>query len=84
MSVCTKPREFMTDAEVIGCLEEQILLLANVLMDEFGGPVMDESACEMAIRVLREQRKRIDEMQRSRVPGPPDPPRVANRPKEFA
>jgi hypothetical protein len=34
--------------------------LARVLMEEFGGPVGDEGACETAIRVLREQRATIE------------------------
>lgn len=34
--------------------------LARVLLEEFGGPVGDEGACGMAIRVLREQRATIE------------------------
>ena len=37
----------------------QIDALASVLFGEFGGPIQDESACEMAIRVLREQQGEI-------------------------
>lgn len=41
-------------------LSNQIGQLAQVLMDEFGGPTENESACEMAIRVLREQKAEIE------------------------
>jgi len=37
-------------------LQKQINTLASVLLDEFGGPTRDESACEMAVRLLRENR----------------------------
>jgi hypothetical protein len=37
-------------------LHQQIDALATVLLKEFGGPTQDEGACEMAIRVLREQK----------------------------
>jgi hypothetical protein len=40
-------------------LKAQIDDLAAVLLAEFGGPA-DESACEMAVRVLREQRAEIE------------------------
>lgn len=40
-------------------LDAQIETLALILMDEFGGPTKSESACEMAVRVLREQAARI-------------------------
>lgn len=39
--------------------DEQIGSLATVLLDEFNGPTQDEGACEMAIRVLREQRAEV-------------------------
>ena len=35
-------------------LESQIDKLAKVLLEEFGGPTENESAAEMAIRLLRE------------------------------
>lgn len=38
---------------------EKIAKLATVLLEEFGGPTQNESACEMAIRVLREQRDQL-------------------------
>lgn len=37
-------------------LRGEIDELAKVLLEEFGGPVISESACQMAVRVLREQR----------------------------
>lgn len=40
-------------------LEGQISLLSLTLLDDFGGPACDESACEMAVRVLREQAEEI-------------------------
>ena len=36
-------------------LSQQVDALAKVLLEEFGGPTQEESACEMAVRVLREQ-----------------------------
>ena len=39
--------------------QEQIEKLAAVLLLEFGGPTQSESACEMAVRLLREQKKGI-------------------------
>jgi hypothetical protein len=35
-------------------IHRQIDALATVLMEEFGGPTQNESACEMAVRLLRE------------------------------
>lgn len=41
----------------------EIGMLADVLMREFGGPQADEGEpCEMAIRIMREQRATIDRM----------------------
>ena len=39
---------------------EQIGGLAKVLLEEFGGPQKSESACDMAVRLLREQRARLE------------------------
>ena len=47
------------DPDRVARLEGEISHLAGVLLDEFGGPVGPESACEMAVRVLREQRAMI-------------------------
>jgi hypothetical protein len=49
--------------ERLGGLEAQIAPLAQVLLDEFDGPTRSESACEMAVRVLREQRARIADLE---------------------
>lgn len=43
-------------------LHGQIGTLAKVLLEEFGGPTCDESACEMVVRVLREQNARLAEL----------------------
>lgn len=43
-------------------LETEIDQLATVLLDEFGGPVCSESACEMAVRVLREQKLKLEHL----------------------
>ncbi len=43
-------------------LDREIDALASVLLQEFGGPTQNESACEMAVRLLREFRKRISEL----------------------
>lgn len=43
-------------------LHSQIAQLATVLLDEFGGPTCNESACEMAVRVLREQQAEIERL----------------------
>ena len=43
--------------KLIGKLKIQIDLLATVLLKEFGGPTENESACEMAARVLWEQKE---------------------------
>lgn len=43
--------------------DAEIRQLANVLLDEFGGPTQSESACEMAVRMLREQRTRIADLE---------------------
>ena len=47
-------------------LEQQIDALAKVLLDEFDGPDRDESACEMAVRVLREQRADNERLRKER------------------
>jgi len=47
---------------IIISLEEQIESLAKVLLQEFGGPSKDEGACEMAIRLLREQKIEVDRL----------------------
>lgn len=44
-------------------LHAQIEPLANVLLQEFDGPTQSESACEMAVRVLREQRQYIVDLE---------------------
>lgn len=36
-------------------LEEQVAILADFLMDEFGGPNRSEGAIEMAMRLFRER-----------------------------
>ena len=43
----------------VGSLGKQIDALATVLLREFGGPTQDESACEMAVRVMREQNQAL-------------------------
>lgn len=59
------PDGFLSHKDVLALVAEvehlkgQIAPLAQVLMDEFGGPTCSESACEMAVRVLREQRDEI-------------------------
>lgn len=40
--------------------DHEIAMLADVLLGEFGGPDRPESAAEMAIRLLREQRATIE------------------------
>ena len=47
-------------------LSTQIGVIADVLLQEFGGPTQSESACEMAVRVLREQRQRIADLESQR------------------
>ncbi len=44
-------------------LDKQIDSLASVLLQEFGGPTQNESACEMAVRLLREFKQRIAELE---------------------
>jgi hypothetical protein len=46
-------------------LAEQIDELAMVILREFGGPVVSESACEMAVRVLREQKAELERVRAS-------------------
>ena len=41
----------------------QVEGLADVLLKEFGGPVCDESACEMAIRLLRQYKRRLADVE---------------------
>ena len=47
--------------DTAAALKEQIDALATVLLQEFGGPTCDESACEMAVRLLRDQATERDE-----------------------
>jgi hypothetical protein len=47
------------DAEITWLEDEQIAPLADILLSDFGGPICDESACKMAVRVLREQQARL-------------------------
>ncbi len=42
--------------------QTQIAELAKVLLAEFDGPDRSESACEMAVRVLREQRNQLSDL----------------------
>jgi chromosome segregation ATPase len=49
-------------ADRIEHMEAQIKALADVLIEEFGGPTQSESACEMAVRVLREQYQEIERL----------------------
>jgi hypothetical protein len=53
------PKVSRADATEAQC---QISTLASVLLSEFGGPTKDESACEMAVRLLREQRTQIEQL----------------------
>ena len=46
----------------IASLEAEIDALAAVLLQEFGGPTQNESACEMSVRMLREQKAEIAEV----------------------
>ncbi|MCC6490697.1 MAG: hypothetical protein IT364_24640 [Candidatus Hydrogenedentes bacterium] len=50
-----------SSAEVERLRDTQIGPLAKVLLEEFGGPTQDESACEMAVRMLRHLRTRLAE-----------------------
>lgn len=43
-------------------LYRQTQILAKILMDEFGGPTHDEGAIDMAIRVLRHQKKELTDL----------------------
>ncbi len=45
-------------------LHQQIDSLASVLLQEFGGPTQNESACEMAVRLLREHAKEVADLLR--------------------
>jgi hypothetical protein len=52
----------------------QVDALAKVLLEEFGGPTRSESACEMAVRVLREFRGYVERLRaEAGVPGDRDP-----------
>lgn len=55
-------KDLQASAEHNELLSHQIADLAEVLMQEFGGPTRDEGAVEMAIRVLREQKKEIEDL----------------------
>lgn len=41
-------------------LDQQVEQLANLLLDEFGGPTRSEGAIEMACRLLVEQKEALD------------------------
>lgn len=44
-------------------LRGEIARLTIVLLEEFGGPTCNESACEMAVRLLREQKAEVGRLQ---------------------